>query len=89
MLNFRDAVDFTAYSKDRLVGSWAELCGITYALDTGNSTSNITLTQEQILEYDPDYIFFTSPAMRRSCWLMKDSSPLPRCSKGMCTTYLP
>ena len=61
VLNFRDAVDFTAYSKDRLVGSWAELCGITYALDTGNSTSNITLTQEQILEYDPDYIFFTFP----------------------------
>lgn len=61
VLNFRDAVDFTAYSKDRLVGSWAELCGITYAMDTGDNTSNVTLTQEQVLEYDPDYIFFTFP----------------------------
>lgn len=61
VLNFRDAVDFTAYSPDRLVGSWAGLCGVTYAMDTDGGTSNVTLTQEQVLAYDPDYIFFTFP----------------------------
>ena len=61
VLNFRDATDYIAYSPDRLVGSWAGLCNIKYSLDTGGDTNNVQLTAEQIIELDPDYIFFTFP----------------------------
>ena len=61
LIVFRDAVDYTAYSPDRMIGAWTDLCGINYLIDTGESTANVNLTVEQILEYDPDYIFFAFP----------------------------
>ena len=61
LIVFRDSVDYTAYSPDRMIEAWASLCGMNYLIDTGDSTANVNLTTEQILEYDPDYIFFAFP----------------------------
>lgn len=55
---FRDAVDFTAYGKARMTGFWIDKCNLKYAVEQEDNTQNINLTKEQILEYDPDYIFF-------------------------------
>lgn len=61
LIVFRDSVDYTAYSPDRMIGAWTDLCGMNYLIDTGESTANVNLSVEQILEFDPDYIFFAFP----------------------------
>ena len=61
LIVFRDSVDYTAYSPDRMIGAWTDLCGLNYLINTGESTANVNLTTEQILEFDPDYIFFAFP----------------------------
>lgn len=55
---FRDAIDFTAYGKNRMKGFWIEKCGFNYVVEQENNNNNINLTKEQLLEYNPDYIFF-------------------------------
>ena len=55
---FRDAVDYTAYGKARMTGFWIDKCNLKYAVEQDDNTKNINLTKEQLLEYDPDYIFF-------------------------------
>ena len=57
----RDTVDYSAFGQTRYTGKWVEICGADYALENEDSYANVNLTKEQLLEYDPDIIFFSMP----------------------------
>lgn len=57
----RDTVDYSAFGKTRYTGKWVEICGAYYAMENEDSYANVNLTKEQLLEYDPDVIFFSMP----------------------------
>ncbi|HIU05685.1 MAG TPA: ABC transporter substrate-binding protein [Candidatus Coprousia avicola] len=54
----RDTSSYQVYGSGRFAGQWVERCGGDYVLDTGDPTGYVNITKEQLLAYDPDYIFF-------------------------------
>ena len=57
----RDTNDYSAFGQTRYTGKWVELCGADYVMNNEDSYANVNLTKEQLLEYDPDVIFFSMP----------------------------
>lgn len=57
----RDTSDYSAFGQTRYTGKWVEICGADYAMKNKDSYANVNLTKEQLLEYDPDIIFFSMP----------------------------
>ena len=57
----RDTSNLRAYGVNRFAGRWATLCGGDYALKEGDPDGYVNLTNEQLLEYDPDVIVFVIP----------------------------
>ena len=57
----RDNSSLRAYGSQRFAGQWVTLCGGDYVLREGDPTGYVNLTKEQLLEYNPDYIFFIIP----------------------------
>lgn len=57
----RDASDLKAYGVNRFAGKWATICGGDYALKDGDPDGYVNLTDEQLVEYDPDVIVFVIP----------------------------
>lgn len=53
--------NYSAYGATRYTGKWVEMCGANYSMVNEDSYANVNLTQEQILEYNPDFIFFAMP----------------------------
>lgn len=60
-LVIKDTIDFSAYGKTRYTGQWVEMCGADYIMVNEESYANVNLTREQLLEYDPDVLFFSMP----------------------------
>lgn len=54
----RDTSSYQVYGSRRFAGQWVERCGGDYILDTGDPNGYVNITKEQLLKYDPDYIFF-------------------------------
>ena len=61
VLVLKDTKNLSAYGSSRYTGKWAEICGGRYAMVNEDTYANVNLTREQLLEYDPDYIFFSMP----------------------------
>lgn len=61
VLVIKDTTDYSAYGKTRYTGQWAEMCGGIYSMVNTDLYANVNLTKEQLLEYDPDILFFSMP----------------------------
>lgn len=61
VLVIKDATDYSAFGKTRYTGQWAEMCGGIYSMVNKDLYANVNLTKEQLLEYDPDILFFSMP----------------------------
>ena len=57
----KDTKNYSAYGSTRYTGKWVEMCGANYSMVNEDAYANVNLTQEQILEYNPDFIFFAMP----------------------------
>ena len=57
----KDTKNYSAYGSTRYTGKWLEMCGANYSMVNEDAYANVNLTQEQILEYNPDFIFFAMP----------------------------
>lgn len=60
-LVIKDTKDYSAYGADRYTGKWVEMCGANYSMINEDAYANVKLTKEQLLEYDPDVLFFAMP----------------------------
>lgn len=60
-LVMKNTKDYSAYGSSRYTGKWVEMCGGNYSMVNEDAYANVNLTQEQIIEYNPDYIFFAMP----------------------------
>lgn len=57
----KDTKNYSAYGSTRYTGKWVEMCGANYVMVNKDAYANVNLTQEQILKYNPDFIFFAMP----------------------------
>lgn len=62
VLVIRDTSSYSAYGLTRYTGQWVEMCGGVYAMVNEDPYANVQLTAEQLIEYDPDHIFFVMPS---------------------------
>lgn len=60
-LVMKDTKDYSAYGSGRYTGKWVEMCGANYSMVNEDTYANVNLTNEQIFEYNPDFIFFAMP----------------------------
>lgn len=60
-LVIKDTKDYSAYGSTRYTGKWVEMCGAKYSMVNEDTYANIKLTKEQLLEYNPDVLFFAMP----------------------------
>lgn len=60
-LVIRDTKDYSAYGVTRYTGRWVEMCGAIYSMINEDAYANVNLTKEQLIEYNPDVLFFAMP----------------------------
>lgn len=60
-LVLKDTKSYSAYGSSRYTGKWVEMCGGKYSMVNEDTYANVNLTSEQIIEYDPQFIFFAMP----------------------------
>ena len=50
-----------SFGKDKYTGKWVEMCGAKYSLPKDDNNANVNLTKEQLMQFNPDFIFFSMP----------------------------
>jgi len=60
-LVIKDTKDYSAYGATRYTGKWVEMCGANYSMVNEDAYANVKLTKEQLIEYNPDVLFFAMP----------------------------
>lgn len=81
VLVLKDVNNYSAYGSSRYTGKWTELSGGNYVMVNQDTYANVNLTQEQLLEYDPEIIFFTMPLQAKKFSNLNEWSGL-KCVKN-------
>ena len=58
IITIRDAETLKAYGPGRFSGSWVNYVGAKSCLEMDDPNGYVSLSDEQLMEYDPDYIVF-------------------------------